>query len=118
MAFPARRLDIIKRQHRLLPVFTVPVGILKSGGSALALMADGTAKFFKWMKIRFGMVSERFFFIGKTRVLHSRVACNAPVNLSQFYNCELSYANRERGRQFLIKSILVSFPLSEIILGR
>ena len=127
MALPAGRLDIARRQNRLLPGQRAAVRFLDGGGSALPTVTHHAAKLVRGVR-DYRVRAERLRAdIGKTGFFQSDVAGGAAIDNSELRKPDLLDSvvevalQRDRvspgpnQRQIMF---LVMPPFTEVVLGR
>ena len=80
VALAAGGLDVLQRQHRLVPVRHVAVRVVGGRGAALAAMADGAAESLERVLFVQRMVGERLRITAVARVFHREMAGGAAVH--------------------------------------
>ncbi len=89
MAPATARLDVLQRDHRLLPEGDIAVCRLGARRAALALVADRAAEALERVHVVVGMVGEGRFGSRIGRVVDGKVARGAPVHGAQLGNDDL-----------------------------
>src|ERR1019366_1721258 len=104
VALPAGRLDVFLRQHRLVPMRHVAVGVLNIGGTALAAVADGAAELVERVLVMQGEGGEGLRVSAVARILDREMASRAPVDAVELGQEDLADLHRRAlGQQPLVR---------------
>src|ERR1022692_1643150 len=124
MAFAARRLNVFRRQNRLLPRQRAVVRFGYGRGGALAAMAEGASELVELMW-NHGMRSERLLvYVGEAGFFQSHVATGAAVNHAEVGEPDLLNPSLEMALQrdriaavgnHLPIAMLIMTPLAEVV---
>ena len=126
VALAARRLDVLRRQNRLLPRQRAVMRLRNGGGRTLSAMADHASKLIELMR-NHGMRAERLLaHVGEAGLVQSEVAGGAAVDDAEFrqpdllnaaWKCRCSVTASLRFADQPQVAVLIVAPLAEVILG-